>query len=371
MCFNNFRKMIINKIKRRKTCSVIICLFLSLWMPVPVSGQDYRDILPGQKAGLPEDLYYRSGYRVQWWYFTGHLFDEKGNEFGYEITFFSAGVQKKKYRSTFGLNTIYISHFAISDIARNRFFYSEDSDRGAFGFAGAEDSKLRVWVGDDILEGTPEKMHIHAEDGDRWIDLWLIPQKNFALNGVDGYSRKSEESSRIASLYISGTSMKTTGMLHTENITFKVTGKSWFDREISSRELGKAYEGWDWFALQLDDNREVMLYRIRKKDGSIDPFSSGTIVYADGTTKILSKDEYTVTALNHWRSKRTGAKYPSLWDIEIPSEHLRLRVKPQIDDQELIVTSTTLNTYWEGTCTVTGTVSGRAYIEMTGYERDK
>jgi predicted secreted hydrolase len=354
-----------------KTCGVLICLFMSLWIPSSVSGQEYSDIAPGQAVRLPEDLYFRSDYRVQWWYFTGHLLDEAGNEFGYELTFFTVGVQKRKYRSKFGLNTIYISHFAISDVGGDQFFYAADSDTGAFGFAGAENNRLNVWVGDNILEGTSDKMHVHAEDGNRLIDLWLVPEKPFVMNGINGYSRKSEESPLIASLYVSNTSMDTTGTLDTGGKTLNVTGKSWFDREISSRGLGEQYAGWDWFAIQLDDKREIMLYIIRKRDGSIDTFSSGTIVYADGRSRILSKDDYTVTILNHFRSKKTGDRYPSLWDIQISSEQLRLRVTPLIEDQELIVTSTTWNSYWEGTCAVTGTVPGKAYVEMTGYDVKK
>ncbi len=59
------------------------------------------------------------------------------------------------------------------------------------------------------------------------------------------------------------------------------------DREWSTSALGADQVGWDWFALQLSDGRDVMIYRLRRRDGSIDPFSAGTIVGADGLARPL------------------------------------------------------------------------------------
>jgi predicted secreted hydrolase len=348
-------------------CLLLVCLLLSAWIPPVAYGQEYRDVTEGDAVHLPEDLFYQKDHRIQWWYATGHLFDETGREFGYELTFFTAGIQKRKYLSRFGLNTIYISHFAISDVMKKTFYYADDADAGAFGFAGAKEDRLLVWVGDDSLEGTSEKMNLIAKAENIRISLSLVREKPFVFHGVDGYSRKSEESPLISSLYFSSTSLATKGLLQIGDTVFHVTGKSWFDREISSRGLGDNYQGWDWFALQLDDDREVMLYLIRKTDGSADPFSSGTVVYSDGTYRHLAKDDFAVTALGQYRSKKTGARYPSKWEIVIPSEEVRLTITPLIEDQEFIGTYSTWNYYWEGTCAIEGSITGRAYVEMTGY----
>src|SRR3990170_3659242 len=245
-------------------------------------GQDYKDITRDYRLRFPEDFYYKKDYKVQWWYFTGHLFDETGREFGYELTFFVVGIQKKTYKSRFGLQNIYISHFAISDLAKKIFYYTDKSDSGAFDVAGARDDRLNIWVGKNSVKGTPEKMHLRASDDDKTIDLTLIPTKPVVLHGENGYSRKSEESPHIASYYFSYTNLKTEGSLKIGNETFSVKGKSWFDREISSRGLGQNQVGWDWFAMKLDDNREIMLYLLRNKGGSIDKNSSGTLVSSDG-----------------------------------------------------------------------------------------
>lgn len=347
---------------------MILCLIaLIVFAPLPSFAQEYQEVTPERSAKFPEDFYYRDDYKVQWWYFTGHLSDEKGREFGYELTFFVVGVQKREYRSRFGVKDIYISHFSLSDIKEKRFHFSDKTDSGAFDFSGAKQREIDVWVGNHALKGTPEKMHIQASDKDKAIDLVLVPTKPLVLHGDRGYSRKSGDSPLNASLYFSYTNLRTAGTLRIGDTLFTVTGKSWFDREISSRGLGRDLVGWDWFALKLDDNREIMLYLLRKRDGSLDPYSSGTFVYSDGTYRRLSKDDFSLAVLDHYRSKRTGARYPSRWEVKIPSEGLTLAIIPLIKDQEFTAPHSTLNYYWEGTCSVEGAVRGRAYVEMTGY----
>jgi predicted secreted hydrolase len=345
---------------------LLIIIFFSFFSSFAFA-QVYQDVTPGYKVKFPDDFYYKKDYRVQWWYFTGHLFDGQGREFGYELTFFSVNVQQRHYKSGFGVNNIYISHFAISDIAENRFFFSDNADAGAYAFAGAKENQLEVWTGKNLLEGTMESMHIRASGKDDAIDIKLNPEKPVVLNGQNGYSRKSGDSPLNASIYFSYTSLKTDGTLKMGKRTFRVKGTSWFDREISSMDLSENQPGWDWFALQLDDRREIMLYMLRKKDGSADAYSSGTVVYPDGKYKHLPRDAFKIRVLSYYDSKKTGARYPSQWEIGIPSENIVLKVIPLIEDQEILAFGSTGNYYWEGTCRVEGAVKGRAYVELTGY----
>jgi predicted secreted hydrolase len=344
--------------------SLILFLFIAL---SPAHGQEWVDVTGSDQLKFPRDLYYKEGYRVQWWYFTGHLFDDSGREFGYELTFFSVHVQKRQYKSLFGVNQIYISHFAVSDVAENRFHFSEKADTGAYGFAGASDERLHIWIDHNSLDGSMQTMHLKASGKEQKIDLQLTPVKPIVLHGERGYSRKSAVSPLIASLYFSQTNLYTEGTLTLNNKQFRVQGKSWFDREISSRGLGEDQAGWDWFAIQLDDRREIMLYLLRNKDGSIDRYSSGTFVYQNGKPRHLSKDTFEVRVLSREKSEKTGALYPSQWDISVPSENVHIIITPLIKNQEVIAYNTTGNYYWEGTCKVDGSAQGRAYVELTGY----
>ena len=349
-------------------CKVFIGIFcIVVLFYAAAFADEYLDVTPDYTVKIPDDFFYQKAYRVQWWYFTGHLFDEKGREFGYEITFFVVNVQKRDYHSRFGVNKIFISHFAVSDIAQNRFLFSDKVDSGAYGFSGAEDSRLKVWIEDDALEGTLKRMSLKASDKEKSIALQLSSSKPVVLNGENGYSRKSEDSPLLSSIYFSLTDLETNGTLRIGKEVFRVKGTSWFDREISTRGPGENQQGWDWFAIQLHDNREIMLYSIRHKDGSIDKYSSGTFIYPDGRYRHLMSGDFSVKVLRHYTSEKTGARYPSQWEIAIPSENIILTVTSLMKDQEVLAYGSTGNYYWEGTCKVEGDVRGRAYVEMTGY----
>ncbi len=348
----------------KKVILFLMPLFLAA---TAFSADEWRMVRQGETVRFPESFYFQPDYRVQWWYFTGHLFDETGREFGYELSLFAAGVQHRAFSSKFGVSSIFLSHTAVTDVQGKQFLHAGHADSGAYGFSGASKQELKVWVDSESLEGLPDRMHIKGATGTSSFDLVLLPRKPIVLNGVDGYSRKSEESPEIASLYFSFTDLETRGSLRIGPAEFRVTGTSWFDRELFSQWLGSDEAGWDWFALQLDDGRQIMLYQLRKKNGSVDAFSSGTIVYKDGSYRHLGVTDFSIEPTSSYRSKHTGVRYPSSWRIEIPSEKVRMSVIPLLQDQEFLSPGLTGGVYWEGTCRIEGSSSGRAYVELTGY----
>jgi predicted secreted hydrolase len=352
-------------LRRKKVYLSIFLIFLLT--PSLALAEEYRDITENTRPEFPQDFFFQKNYRVQWWYFTGHLFDASGKEFGYELTFFAVGVQKREYQSKFGVETIYMSHFAISDVEGKRYYFGDMADSGTFNFAGSSAKELKFWIGKNVLEGTIEKIHIKFFNKKIALDLVLMPRKPVVLHGDGGYSRKSEESPLLASIYFSCTNLETKGTVRVGDTVLPVHGKSWFDREISTRGMSREDIGWDWFAIQLNDGREFMLSILRKKDGTFDKYSSGTVVYRDGRSKHLLLSDFRIRVLRRYKSKKTGAEYPAGWEVKIPSEDLDLNVVPLIEDQEFLTTHSTGNYYWEGTCSVEGTEKGRAYIEMTGY----
>ena len=100
------------------------------------------------------------------------------------------------------------------------------------------------------------------------------------------------------------------------------------DREWSTSALAKDQVGWDWFGLQLSDGRELMFYRLRKRDGSVDPLSRGTVVNVDGSTQTLTPEDISIEVRDRWRSPRSHASYPSRWRIHIPRQRLDLDIRP-------------------------------------------
>ena len=147
------------------------------------------------------------------------------------------------------------------------------------------------------------------------------------------------------------------------------------DHEFFTDQLQANQTGWDWLSLQLDDNTELMVYRIRRKDGSIDPFSSGTYVDAQGRSLHLHGQEFSLQRLDgSWLSPVTGAIYPIHWKISVPKLRIELEATTPLKSQELSGNTKLAPSYWEGAIQLSGTRSavplrGVGYLEMTGYDR--
>jgi predicted secreted hydrolase len=142
---------------------------------------------------------------------------------------------------------------------------------------------------------------------------------------------------------------------------------AWLDREWGSSALSKDQQGWDWFALQLSDGTDLMFYNLRRRDGTADEYSAGTWTDAAGKAIHLSHDDVDIEVRDYWASEQ-GDRYPAEWTISVPKLELQVDVVPVLRNQELITTVR----YWEGAVDVQGTsgtevVSGRGYVELTGY----
>lgn len=329
-----------------------------------------KAIEPRQFA-FPADHGPHQEYAVEWWYYTGNLDAADGRHFGYELTFFRIGLapQLPKRASDWATANIFMANLALTDVAAGKFYAFERFSRGAAGLAGATSEPFRVWLeGWSASSSDPQAlpMRLQAAQGDIALDLVLQQGKPVVLQGDHGLSHKSAEPGN-ASYYYSLTRMPTSGMLTVRGERVPVSGLSWMDREWSTSALSANQVGWDWFALQLDDGRELMVYRLRRSNG-IDPASSGTMIAADGTSQPLAIDDVQITALNEWRSPHSGAAYPSGWRLEIPDAAINLTITPYLADQELPVSVV----YWEGAVRIAGSAGGRAvrgngYVELTGY----
>lgn len=322
---------------------------------------------------FPRDHGPHPAFRTEWWYYTGNLAAAGDRRFGFQLTFFRRALTAKPAprASAWAASQAYMAHFALTDVAARRFHAFERVSRGALDLAGATAEPFRVWMEDWSATGLGPAglpMRLRAAAGGVAIDLALRSAKPVVLEGDRGLSRKGAEPGN-ASYYYSLTRLETEGTITLDGAAWPVRGSSWMDREWGTSALGPDEAGWDWFALQLDDGRDVMFYRLRRRDGQTDPFSAGTLVAADGSTRPLAASAVTVEPLATWRSPRTGGVYPSRWRVRIPAAGLDLLVTPRGADQELDLGLR----YWEGAVTVTGRTAGRpvageGYVELTGYE---
>lgn len=322
---------------------------------------------------FPQDHGPHLDFQTEWWYYTGNVEAEDGHRFGYQLTFFRRGITPgipETRASDWATNQIYFAHFAITDVANNTHNESEIFSRGAAGLAGATADPFHVWIENwsaTGLNADASKVKLLADDGKMAIDLVLGASKPPVVHGAGGVSQKTEMDGN-ASYYVSFTRMPTEGTLRIKDETLKVTGNSWFDHEWGTTSLGENAAGWDWFSIQLDDNRELMFFQIRNKDGGIEALSSGTLVEADGSTRHLRRDDVTITPQEYWTSGFSQGRYPSKWQVTSDVGDFDLTLTPVIADQEMRVSFT----YWEGAVDIEGTskgepVRGRGFVEMTGY----
>jgi predicted secreted hydrolase len=320
---------------------------------------------------FPRDHAAHESYRTEWWYFTGHLRGAGGKRFGYELTFFRVGLAPHAWRARPGASAwhgtqVYPAHFAITDERSGRFAFYEDFAREALGQGRASERSLDVRVHEWSLAG-PMPFKLRAARGSDGIDLTVSSRKPPAIHGVGGVSRKGSCAS-CASHYYSYTRLLTRGVITVAGARYNVEGISWMDHEFGSDELQADQVGWDWFSIQLNDGREVMLYRLRRRDGTTAPQSSGSLVHRGGSVAYLPLRTFSIRETARWRSPHTGALYPAAWNIHVDGAG-DYTIVPVAADQELVNASNGV-TYWEGSVVVrdaAGRIAGVGYVELTGY----
>jgi predicted secreted hydrolase len=349
---------------------VAIALMLVCGLPLPAQ---YKTAQPGFDYQFPRDHFNHPDYRTEWWYYTGNLKAADGHRFGYELTFFRLAISRDKNNaSPWGVQDLYVAHLALSDIDGKRYYHAQRVNRAGPGLAGASLEQSRVWNGNwqATLRGDTQQLQAITDQFSLQLDL--STNKPPVIHGKEGVSQKAAGLGH-ASHYISFTRLLTNGTVSLNGKNYKVTGTSWMDHEYFTHELEPNQAGWDWVSLQLDDNTELMLYRFRHKDGTLDPFSSGTYIDAEGKSRFLSVTDFTMTPHGEtFTSPTTKASYPIQWRVTVPSLKLDVELRTPLPDQELVSQGHAGLTYWEGAITLSGTrdgkpCSGVGYLEMTGY----
>lgn len=322
---------------------------------------------------FPRDLGAHPDYQTEWWYYTGNLKGADGRRFGYQFTIFrqalapeGEAVQDNVWRTS----QVWFAHFTISDVANERFYFSEKFSRGGADLAGAQAEPYQVWIEDwQVAEQPDGRIRMQAQDETIGLDLMLTQTRPPVLHGVGGLSKKGPTPGN-ASYYYSLIDQASAGTVTIEGETFEVEGHSWKDHEYSTSVLEEGAVGWDWVSLQLDNEADngLMLFQIRRDDGSVQPESSASWIAADGSNRYLQAADFSLEVTDWWTSDKTGIKYPAGWRISIPDVGLELTGRPLMNDQELLVSVV----YWEGAVVFEGTLNGEpvtaeGYFELTGY----
>ena len=331
------------------------------------------------------------GRLTEWWYYTGHLQAEDGRRFGFEAVVFRA--ERGSVPPSFA------AHLALTDEGGQRFTYAQRSEIGPqvdrsprdelglpTGFdlqvaglnpdliaAGAppfaDPWRLAGSGGRDSIEAALTEEEAAAAGRSFGLRLALTSTKPAALHDGDGFVDFGPAGS---SYYYSRTRLAASGELTLEGERVAVEGIAWFDHQWG--DFISVGGGWDWFAINLGDGRDITISVVRDAPG-MPVLGYGTLVEADGTARHLGTDAFEVSADDAWTSPVSGNTYPINWRVEIPAAGLAIELRPTIVDQELDTRPTTGVAYWEGSQSVTAisstpplVIGGEAYVEVTRYD---
>jgi len=370
-----------NHISKFAIRNFLFCILIAVGASTHAA--EWKIARPDYAWSFPQDHWARDGYKTEWWYFTGHLrsVDIPVRRFGYQFTFFRVGVlpSKPALDSEWATKDVIMGHAALTDLDSGQHWFSELIVRATpfLGGFGRYPDPLLVWsVGPP---GTPEQWQLRW-NGDGFdfsmadaansmsFSLSTHPSKSLVFQGAGGLSQKGESATE-ASQYYSFTRLATRGTVSLGGKQIAVTGVSWMDKEFGSNQLGKDKSGWDWFSLQLDDGREVMLYLLRSRSGKTD-YASGTLIGTRGEVRYLGPDDWKLNATRQWNSGKTGAAYPAGWTLQIPEFGIEVVIHPVLADQENRSSLIPDLYYWEGSVSVesaSGKRIGEGYVELTGY----
>jgi predicted secreted hydrolase len=349
---------------------------LALLLIVQPLAAQYRVAEPGYRYEFPRDYFNHPDFQTEWWYYTGNVKDASGHEFGFELTFFREALTREAQKvSDWAAPDVYMAHLALSDLSGHQFYHRERLNRAGPGIAGVDAETGRVWNGNWQIQWSGDTQNLQAVSDTFSLRFAMKSQKPPVIHGIDGVSQKSAGEGH-ASHYISLTRLAVNGEIGLNGKSFGVTGAAWMDHEFFTQQLNAEQTGWDWFSLQLDDNTELMLFRIRLKDGSIDPYSSGTYIDANGKATHLTNGDFTLQPMGDetYASERTHAVYPIRWRITVLPLKMRFEITTPLKSQELSGNTSLSPSYWEGAIRIDGTrdasaIAGVGYLEMTGYDR--
>ncbi len=322
----------------------------------------YSQVRPGRIFSFPQDHGQHPGFRIEWWYITATLKDDKGQSFGVQWTLFRNAIRPGTgIGSGWNDGTIWLGHAAAT--SANGHYVAERYARGGVGQANVTATPFSAWIDDWSMSSATTaddplaNLNLTASGKDFRYRLNLTTTRPVVLQGDQGYSQKSDAGQ--ASYYYSQPFFDAKGSIELEGKTYQVTGDAWLDREWSSQPLAASQTGWDWFSLQLAGGDRLMLYRIRHKNAA--PYVTGNWIGADGTTRLLGADELSLEPL---KTTIIGDRQvPTSWSIKIPGKQLNITTEA-LNPKAWMGTSIP---YWEGPVRFSGSQNGVGYLEMTGY----
>ncbi len=343
----------------------LLATALGLPLTCAIAAVSYPTVRP-QPLVFPRDHGAHPDYRTEWWYLTGWLAASGVPDFGFQVTFFQIrpGIAEGN-PSAFSPRHIVIAHAAIAWPQAGRLLHDSRAARTNFDLSGAAVGDIGAYLDRWRIAREGQRLAIDIKSRDFALELTASGEPPVLLQGQDGWSQKAPNEA-YASHYVSIPQWPLAGNVTVHGRRHTASGHGWFDHEWSSELMHPEAAGWDWTGINLDDGGAVMLFRMRRKDGTALWFA-GTWRSASGMTQRFGPLDIEWKTAREWISPRTGRRYPVAAAITVGGRTIELQ--PLMDDQELDSRTSTGAIYWEGAVTLSenGKRIGRGYLELTGY----
>lgn len=308
----------------------------------------------GTDLQFPRDHGPHSDFRIEWWYLTANLSGTDGKDYGIQWTLFRSALAPGEAPGWHSPQ-IWMGHAGLTTPTQH--YFAERLARGGIGQAGVTAQPFDAWIDDWQMAGDDlSDMRLFARGDTFSYDVRLQADGPLIRHGDNGYSVKSADGQ--ASYYYSQPAFRIDGVLTLPEGSVAVTGNGWLDREWSSQPLSEDQTGWDWFSLSFDDGARLMGFVLR---GAEQDFTSGTWIAADGTASALPHGAFQAEPLD--MSDVEGRQIPTQWRVLLPEHGLNAKVTALNPNSWM----GTQFAYWEGPVSVSGSHTGRGYLEMTGY----
>jgi predicted secreted hydrolase len=320
---------------------------------------------PDRPLAFPADHGPHPKAAAETWDFAGWLRDGSGRDFGFRLSFARLGLRPDPPRrpSAWAASAVYRGLFALADGSGGGFHSQERFERAALGLCGFDAAAGRLWLDHWAMRVSPDEtagFTLRAETGGNAVDLRLGSLKPAVMpEGLSG-------GGNLRAYLLSR--LDVTGMVTTEGRIRAVTGSAWLSHAWGRLLPTGGQVALDRLQLQLDDGRELLILRLRRRDGSAEPVDRGLWIGAEGRTETLSSRDVQLKATGWWLSPKSRARYPVRWSLRLPSLKAELSLMPLVENQEVEGASRG----WSGAVWGTGTVAGRpvsgvGFVELSGY----
>jgi predicted secreted hydrolase len=341
----------------KRRAFMLSCLVAAMAEAAP----QYAQVLRQTILKFPRDHGAHPDYRTEWWYVTGAL-DSPQQNIGFQLTFFRVRTGfAESLASPIAANQMMFAHAAVT-LPSDKLLHAERAARANLGAAFSTsdcDVHIGAW---QMRRSETDVFSITVQDAQFAFDFTLTPTQPKMLQGDGGYSAKGIRPGQ-ASHYVTWPQLRVDGAIVLAGKSQLARGTAWFDHEWSSEVLSDTDIGWDWLGINLSDGGALMAFRIRDSAGNT-VYAHAALRDAAGRTQQWNGADVKFEPLRRWRSAR-GADYPVALQVSFGPH--TVRTNPIIDDQELSTRRPAPVIYWEGLVQLDGTLTGRGYLELTGY----